>query len=451
MKKIPYILAALLSLFFSCKKLVEVGAPENQLTTDKIFADTASATAAVVNIYALFDKTIDPNYNKYLGLYTDELIYPGSSSFPVEFNQSRLTSVNALVSNIWSNYYFIIYSCNQVIERLEHNSKFPAGKAAALIAEAKFLRAYANFYLVNTFGPVPLILTTDVAQTVKAARADSAAVYRQIVRDLKDAQNSLPENYGGGDKVRASKLAATAMLARVALYQQNWTEAAALATSVINSGSSTLAQSPSDVFLAGSSEAILQFWTQNGYISDAASLIPGSGAPIYPVAASLLSAFEAGDLRKTSWLGSVTATSGRNAVTYYYPYKYHNRAGNTGAVEYLMALRLAEQYLIRAEANARMGNTAACVQDLNRIRERAGLPDLSPGLSTDACLAAVAQEWRTEFCLEWGHRFFDLKRAGALDAVMAADKPNWVATAALFPIPQKELTSDNSLTQNAGY
>jgi len=451
MKKLPYILIGLLPLFFSCKKLVEVGAPENQLTTDKIFADTASATAAVVNIYALFDKTIDPNYNKYLGIYTDELFFPGSTSFSVEFNQSRLTSVNADVSSIWSNYYFIIYSCNQVIEQLQHNTKFPAGKTVTLIGEAKFLRAYANFYLVNTFGPVPLILTTDVAQTAKAARADSAAVYRQIVRDLEDAQNSLPESYAGGEKVRASKRAATAMLARVALYQRNWMQAAELATMVIGSGLYSLSPTPSDVFLAGSDEAILQFWTQNGYIADAAQLIPTSGAPNYPVSASLLSAFEPGDLRKTSWLGSIAVASGSNAVTYYYPYKYHNRAGNSGAAEYLSALRLAEQYLIRAEANAQQGNIPACIQDLNVIRERAGLTDLSPGLSADACMAAVTQEWRLEFCLEWGHRFLNLKRTGRLNAVMGAYKQTWLPTGVLFPVPQKELTYDAFLTQNAGY
>lgn len=450
MKKLHYIIIGLLSLLFSCKKLVEVGTPENQLTTDKVFADTASATAALVNVYALFDKTIDPGYNKYLGIYTDELIYPGSSSADAEFSTSKLSPTNGTVSNIWSNYYFAVYSCNQVIEQLRQSTKIPAATVTRLTAEAKFLRAYSNFYLVNTFGPVPLILTTDVSQTAKATRSDTATVYRQIIQDLQDAQSNLPETYTGSGKVRATEWAASALLARAYLYQQNWTAAAAQATALINSGLYTLSN-PSDVFFAGSSETILQFWTPYGYVTDAPSLVPSSGMPTYLVSGSLLAAFEPGDLRKDNWLHANAITSGGSTKTYYYPYKYHNRTTNSSTPEYLSALRLGEQYLIRAEAYARLGNITGSVQDLNVIRNRAGLPGLSTGLNPAGCLNAVIQEWRVEFCFEWGRRFFDLRRTGRLNTVMGAYKPTWLPKADFFPIPQKELTYDPFLTQNAGY
>lgn len=451
MKKIYYLIITLLLSATSCRKLVEVGTPENQLTTNKVFADTTSAIAALVNAYALFDKTIDPVYNKYMGIYTDELNFSSSNSATLEFKQSMLTPTNSIISNIWSNNYFSIYSCNQMIEQLQHAPKIPPAVANSLTAEAKFLRSYSNFYLVNTFGPIPLILTTNVDQTSRAARSDTAAVYAQIVKDLKDAQSILPENYTGNARVRANKWAATGLLARVYLYQQKWAEAESQATAVINSGLYTPLNDPSALFLAGSNETILQFWTQNGAVTDATSLIATSGVPTYPISDNLLAAFEPGDQRKTNWLKSNTITSGGVTSTYYYPYKYHNNTTNAASPEYLSALRIGEQYLIRAEARAHQGNITGAVQDINVIRNRAGLANLTASMSQKTCIDAVMQEWRIEFCFEWGHRFLELRRTGRLNTVMSAYKSTWLPRAVLLPLPQKELTYDASLTQNNGY
>jgi hypothetical protein len=451
MKKIYYLITGLLLLVAGCKKLVEVDTPENQLTTDKVFADTTSAIAAMVNAYTLFDKTIDPVYNKYMGIYTDELNFASSNSATLEFKQSVVTPTNSMISNIWSTNYFSIYSCNQIIEQLQQAPKIPSAVANSLSAEAKFLRAYSNFYLVNTFGAIPLILTTNVDQTSRAARSDTAAVYAQIVKDLKDAQSILSENHAGNTKVRANKWAATALLARIYLYQQKWADAESQATAVINSGLYTPLNDPSALFLAGSNETILQFWTQNGAITDAASLITTSGVPTYPVSDNLLAAFEAGDQRKTNWLKSTTVTSGGTTSTYYYPYKYHNNTANSALPEYLSALRIGEQYLIRAEARAQQGNIPGAILDINVIRNRAGLANLAASMSQKACIDAVMQEWRIEFCFEWGHRFLELRRTGRLNTVMSAYKSTWLPRAVLLPLPQKELTYDASLIQNSGY
>jgi hypothetical protein len=449
MKNLKYIIY-LLPLIVGCKKLIEVGTPQNQLTTDKVFSDTASATAAMVNVYAVMDKRINPNYNKYMGVYTDELIYPGSSPDIVQFSTSKLTSTNSISSTFWTTCYSAIYACNQIIEQLAASKNLPTATITTLTAEARFLRAYCYFYLTNSFGPVPLILTTNINQTAKASRTDSAQVYNQIVQDLLSAQNLLSGSYIGGEKTRANKWSATALLARVDLYQHNWQDAEKQATAIINSGQYSL-NTPSTVFLANSNETILAIWTQYGYISDATSLVPNSGAPNYPVAANLVSAFEQGDLRKASWLGSTTVTSGGSSTVYYYPFKYHNRTNNTSSPEYLNVLRLAELYLIRSEAFAHEGNIAGAVQDLNTIRERAGLDDLSPAISQTVCSNDVAQEWRVEFCFEWGHRSLDLKRQGLINQVMSTYKPTWGPNADLLPIPKNDLTYDPYLNQNTGY
>ena len=123
-----------------------------------------------------------------------------------------------------------------------------------------------------------------------------------------------------------------------------------------------------------------------------------------------------------------------------------------------MVLRLAEQYLIRAEANAHSGDLASAIKDLNIIRQRAGLGTLPSSLTQAQVIAAVAQERRIELFAEWGHRWFDLKRTGQVDAVMSEITPQkvgaitgWKSYQQLYPIPQSERQLNPNLTQNPGY
>lgn len=448
--RIIILLLITLIVLAGCKKIINVPTPQNLLTADKVFSDTTSAKAAMVNCYTLFEKSIDPSYNINMGLYVDELDNP-SGSGDLEFYQSKVSAQNGFNQVIWSYNYSAIYQCNSIIEQLGQSGQIPQSMISTLTGEAKFLRAYSYFYLLNTYGHIPLILTTDVNKNASAFQSDSTMVMRQIIEDLRAAQSLLPNNYIGSGKVRANKWAATALLARVLLYQRNWSEANDAATSVINSGYYSLAPLV-NVFLANSSEAILQFWTQYGYITNATSLIPTSGTPQYSVSSSLLNAFEPGDLRKSTWLKSATVSTGTSSVTLYYPYKYHNTSTNTSTPEYLMGLRLAEQYLIRAEAKAQLNsNSADALADLNKIRQRAGLLPLSQPLDQSALLNAINNEWRVEFFAEWAHRYFNLKRTGRLNATMSNYRSTWQPTAVLLPIPQNEITKDINLKQNAGY
>jgi hypothetical protein len=114
-------------------------------------------------------------------------------------------------------------------------------------------------------------------------------------------------------------------------------------------------------------------------------------------------------------------------------------------------LRLAELFLIRAEANAQLNNVSNAVDDLNVLRTRAGLDLLPNSLSQQDCLNAVYQERRVELFAEWGHRWFDLKRTGQADAVLGTMKPAWKSSAVLYPIPFGEIQLNPLLTQNAGY
>jgi len=440
----------MLGVLFSltaCKKLVEIPSPKNQLTTGKVFADSSSATAALVNVYSLFNRTIDINYNIALSCYTDELQYTGPTQGTIQYFQGLVPPSNVMNLNFWSNSYFAIYSCNDIITQTNSSTELSVKLKKQYQGEAKFLRAFAYLDLVNTYGSVPLILSTAVNVSSGAARSDSAAVYNQIVQDLTDSKNTLSTQYPGEGRVRVNQYAADALLARVYLWQKNWKNAASSADTVISSGLYSPLPNTLSAFKANSQETILAFYTQFGYIANAPNLIPSSGAPQYFYTRQQLNAFEAGDYRKTDWI----LTTQLDTSTFYSPYKYRNISTNTTDPEYLIALRAGEQYLIRAEANAHLNNFSQAVNDLNIIRNRAGLGNYSGTMDQNAILMAILHERQVELFTEWGNRYNDLKRTGVLNTVNQAIKPAWKSTSVLLPIPQSDINADPNLKQNPGY
>ena len=119
-----------------------------------------------------------------------------------------------------------------------------------------------------------------------------------------------------------------------------------------------------------------------------------------------------------------------------------------------MVMRLAEQYLIRAEARIRLDNFAGGIEDINVIRERAGiefLPSEGGGISKEELIEIMLEERRRELFSEWGHRWFDLKRTGRAEEILGNGSPTWENTDLLYPLPREERMKNPNLTQNPGY
>lgn len=133
---------------------------------------------------------------------------------------------------------------------------------------------------------------------------------------------------------------------------------------------------------------------------------------------------------------------------YYYPFKYKQK--RPSKTEEYSIIRLAEVYLIRAEANAKSNHLLEALSDLNTIRIRAGLPEITTQ-SQEEVLLAIEKERQVELFCEWGNRWFDLIRTGRAAIVLSAGKPNWNSSAVRYPIPQSEIDANRSLTQNDGY
>ncbi len=171
--------------------------------------------------------------------------------------------------------------------------------------------------------------------------------------------------------------------------------------------------------------------------------------PVY-LSAFLLNSFEEGDKRKNNWVGlTVVGTD-----SFYFPHKYKIGSYGDPVSEYLMVLRLSEQYLIRAEARAHQGDFTGALEDLNTVRARAGLTEVT---STDKeqILDFILHERRVELFSEWGHRWLDLKRTGKVDDVMVdvttKKGGSWNTNWQLYPLPLSDLQKDMNLTQNMGY
>ena len=154
---------------------------------------------------------------------------------------------------------------------------------------------------------------------------------------------------------------------------------------------------------------------------------------------------------KTNWLKTNVVNTPSPAITYYYPFKYKERLATSPVKEYNIVFRLAEQYLIRAEARAQLNNLMAAKNDLNLIRTRANLPAIIVN-DKAAIMLAIEHERQIELFAEWGHRWFDLKRTNRSGSVLGPLKgSNWQMSDTLYPLPQVQLDLNVNLHQNPGY
>jgi len=445
---ISSLVVLLLAGLYSCKKMIDINSPVGELTNDKVYSDNSSATSAALSMYYRFAVITSLNSDIALtsGLCADELT--DFNNYYLAFQVNSIQVNNNINASLWTELYNVIYHSNALMEGLANSSNVTGEVVNTLTAEGKFMRALCYFELVNIYGDVPLVISTDVSINRNLGRTPTADVYAQIIKDLQEAQAALPESYITTERVRANKYAATALLARVYLYQGKWSDAETQASLVIQNAQYALNNDLNAVFTKNNNEAILQFWNQSGYTDLAGLFIPGGSGPNIYLNASLMAAIEDGDQRRVKWIDSIVF----NNVKYYYPVKYKNAVSNNITQnEYLMLLRLGEQYLIRAEARAEQNNISGSQADLNKIRVRASLDSVVLTNQSDL-LSAIEKERRIELFTEWEHRWFDLKRTGRVNTVLALEKPqNWKPTAALFPIPILELNANPNLKQNPGY
>lgn len=490
MKKIVSWSAAALGLGLSlglsgCKDALSIE-PQQSIDASASYNTSQKVAAAVVGAYARLD---DPS------LYgTDLILVPellGSNSPRNTYlswngsfqNYSQLvshtqTSTLTNAQSIWTAAYAAINQCNLVLDNL--GVVTDAGQKAQYEGEVRFIRGLMYFELVrlyaqqyqaggaNSQAGVPLNLTpvtTTEQADAKLARATVAQVYTQVITDLQVAIQKLPTQ----NVARASKYSAEAILARVYLQQSNFSAAAAQANDVIANSGAALTGSVGAVFgnrnsaeslfeiqqndqnNAGTSNAGLATFYA-GYSPTGAQDVVYGRADI-SISASFVGLYEADDVRGTDDEPAIkTKTLIYRGDGNVRPDRYRTLKWRTYG-QNIPVVRLAEMYLIRAEAAVRTGQTSAATSDINLIRARSGASTKSAVTLDDVLL-----ERRLELAFE-GFRVYDQKRNGEVVRpfiAATATSPSYPIINAndanvILPIPQREINNNSLLTQNSGY
>lgn len=465
MKSRYIILISLYLLQVSCEDFVEVEVPDYKITSETVFDSDETANSTVVGIYNELFKADFSNGNfrsvtMLGGLAADNLQTTTINDEMKEYEGNEILINNSYNLDLWSSAYNIVYMCNAVLDGLQTSEEVSGEMKDKLMGEARFVRAFVYFYLVNLYGEVPLIQTPDYRKNALASRNTIAEVYNLITDDLESAVAVLGNTYEDGERLRPNKFTAMALLARVYLFLEDWKKAEALSGQVIDSSENyTLLNNLDEVFLANSKEAIwqispagrgaLSLITNEARIFILTSPPPNSQQPL-GLTADLINNYEEQDLRLEHWVGEFNT----NNQIYYYPFKYKNNISEVTITEYSMVMRLAEQYFIRAEARAQQGKLTEAITDLDKIRERAQLPLISTtasGIGREPLLDSIQIERRRELFTEWGHRWLDQKRTGEASETLGAKKPSWQDTDVFYPIPEEEIGKNPNLTQNNGY
>jgi hypothetical protein len=448
MKKLLYIILPAVLSVTACKKTLDQQ-PQGSIDASIAYTTRQGVEAGVIGAYDGIQQTgyMSLNFLIFADMYADNITWTGTFPTWSQVNNKTILPENVDIATIWNNIYSTINRANNIIAAAP-NITDPAFLKDRAIGESETIRATAYFDLIRMFGGsptgynqagglgVPLRLAPTLTPENAAAtpRVTEAEVYTQILADLDDAIAKLPNTIGAG---RVNKYVATALKARVQLYRQQWAEAEALETTVITSPNNyALVPGASYATIYTGKNTSESLWELQYSATDANNIAfyyyPTSAGGRNEVGSStsLRDAFEAGDLRKE--VNYSTAPAGKQL-------KYSHSNPGTDDV---MMVRLAEVYLSRAEARAMQSNLPGALEDLNIIRQRAGLSP-SIAVAQDAILADIRNQRRLELAHE-GHRFFDLRRYDATG--------NTQTFRNLFPIPQSEIINAKGIvTQNPGY
>lgn len=453
MKIIKIVISMVLCVHLTgCEDFLEVDTPKDQIDRQMIFSDDRMAAAAVSNIYTqlrsggfLAGNRVGIGY--LFGCYTDELevVNPQLSSHR-SFYENAVLSTNTAVKDLWTAGYQQVFAVNSILEGLEASSAVSADIKNQLKGEALAIRAVIHLYLVQTFGSVPYIKTTDYNLNRVVAKDPVNVVMKNVMDDLLNAENLLTVNYPSVEKVRINQTVVKAFLARACLYSGDWQNAEGYAAEVIAVNNNM--EPVSSRFLKESKSALWQLKPETDGKNTAEAIeyiFQTLPAPQSKIATALLNVFEPDDLRKKSWLKFV-GDDGLNACAY----KYKIVGNSAPSQEYSVILRTEEMFLIVAECAAERSDWDTFNTMINKVRSSAGLSDLNLQNKEEA-VNAVLQERRVEFFCEFGHRFFDLKRRNRLETLKTV-KNNWQSYYHLLPLPESELLlNQNLLPQNTGY
>ena len=454
-KQSIFILALMIGVIFTgCDDLLELE-PQASISDEIALSTPDNVETAVVGAYGGIGagSAYGGSYiyeTELLAGHHDEMNWIGTFIQPGEVFDKEILTTNSDINGYWSTSYTVINRANNVLSALDVFGTETARKNRAE-ANARFLRGTAYYNLVQVFGKayndgnpgsnpaVPLVLTPTrvIDETLEVPRNTVAEVYAQVVADLTAARDGLPASNG----FYANTYTASAMLTRVHLAMGNYAGAAAEANRVITQSNYALFGSVAENFNRETNGAetiwAMQVTPSSGTNSNTTFFAPTpTGRGDIQILDGHLALYEDGDER-----AELFVITGRGRMTTKYATARRN----------ITVLRLAEMYLVRAEANFRLSGNAAGVggvtpaDDINTIRVRAGLDT-----KNTVTLADILLERKLELAFE-GVNYLDIRRTQTNTTTIGGASVAWNADRLVFPIPNRELIVNGNLTQNPGY
>jgi len=493
MKQLIYILFLVLVVTSGCKKTLEEKAYSATYTKD-FYSNAAEAEAAITAVYGNLYGMYNSGAPFFASDWSADQTFPRNvvgrntltqfSYDPAYSVQNSFGRSNESPMEIWKRSYITIESANWVIDKVP-STPMDAVRRDAIVGEALFLRAYCLWTLSRNFGSIVVKTSpTNSIDNAVVGKSPIDDVYKQVFADLTKAEQLLPD-YAASTAVkgRVYKQAAQLLHAKAALYNGKWADALTSAQAVITSNKFSLVPSFTDLFTAakkdlGRQEVLFDVELNNTtnpvrqsqlhffYAPNGSSDYNKGGAGGIYVYSAFYNSFPAGDTRKNLLATSYTTTAGvfvpqasidtrlaTKDLVLMGKYKDPNSVGAYGSNNVYL-LRLADAYLIAAEAEARANSASATAYSyINTVRTRAGIPNLTAGLAQQPFIDSVLRERSWEFYGE-GDRWYDLTRTdkflSVIPTAVNADYP--VRTPAAknkyFPIPQVEINANPLLVQN---
>lgn len=453
----------------SCQRALEIE-PRQSIDASRALTTPEAVNSAIANVYS---------YLKAQVIYGRDLVATveamGDNTQIINRAGGRYVNQgnNVLGSHVggWATYYSAINEINLILEALP-NVSFSATRRAEIEGEMCCIRALLYFNMMRIYawdpgvivtqfdkGGVPLMLTgvLNLTQITQPARAPIRDVYQQLYRDLQEAIQKAPTT---GGPHRITRGAAFALFAKVALYNGDWENASRYATEAINTNVGRFVTNANYVAAWRERvhpESILEILfqqeaeshgvnesNQSAFTTRVAltSTSLGGWGAVVPTT-QFLALHQTGDIRRQLYQPGVN----RSNIVVEECTKFLGKTG-TIYMDNIPVFRVSEMILIRAEAQARLGNAAQAIADVNTIRTRCGLPPVS-GLTGSALLDEIILQRRLELAFE-GDRWFDLKRLGR-DVIKATGNLQYGDPRYLAPLPVREIQANPSLVQNNGY
>ena len=499
--------AVLATVVFSegCTDLDE--SPFSAITPANFYGNDEEVRAGVAAVYNSLNGVATGNYHYLNTISSDEQVIPTRGNdwydnglhLENQFQAWEPSSPSGLgtVNNAWNQSFQGIARANVLLEAIE---PLPIANKDRTIAEIRVLRAWFYYTLMDLFGGVPIVTTSEIAPRERATRAE---LFSFIETELKESVGALPVTWPAGDYGRVTQGAVDAILASMYLNAQvftgtvteaglqpgtaRWQDAYDAANRVINGPYSLTSDWYANFRATNNTSPEIIFVSARrpepgisiNFISDRLHYNQFSPAPNNGRAAEppTYRKFDDNDLRKTIFLVGpqnhlvtgvpvndrsgvrlnytvdfrdiTQATEGEGARVYKWPYDPNRVTTNHG--NDFPIFRLAEMYLIKAEAANELGRPDEAVQLINLVRERVFDPDepLSAGMSAAQVRAALLDERLFEL-MDEAKRRADLIRHG-LWTTEWYEKPAREGYRILMPIPQTQLDANPLLEQNPGY